>query len=305
MASDRLTRIGRLAAIARGLEREGVYNGAKLARAALQSELLLEADARLAENDAGLADEVADFGAELTAQHGPAFAAGFSAAARALRDATTLSLVDAPPAYTCRACGALFLGPAIPGTCPTCEAPGSSFMEHLPVWYLEPADAPGVLAMLTDTPRRVEEGLRGADDESLARSPAPGEWSARDTLEHIAFTERLLAERVARLLTEEDPDLQARAMWAETATSDDGSVPTGEPATLLLARYLGLRRATLERLGSLGVEEWQRAGRHPEWGRVTVLSQAAYFARHETSHLAQLLAATEGRVPGQLPPSGG
>jgi hypothetical protein len=288
MRSDRLTRIGRLAAIARGLEREGVYNGAKLARAALQSELLLEADARLAEIDTGLADEVADIGAELTAQHGPVFAAGLIAAARSLRDATTLPLVDAPPAYTC----------------PTCEAPHPSFMEHLPVWFLEPADAPGVLAMLADTPRRVEEGLRGADDESLARSPAPGEWSARDTLEHITFTERLLAERVARLLTEEDPNLQARAMWAETATSDDGSVPTGEPATLLLARYLGLRRATLERLGSLGVEEWQRAGHHPGWGRVTVLSQAAYFARHETSHLAQLLAATEGRVPGQLPPSG-
>lgn len=90
-----------------------------------------------------------------------------------------------------------------------------------------------------------------------------------------------------------------RAMWAEVAGSDEGSAPTGEPATVLLARYLELRRATLKRLRGLEGEQWQRAGRHPEWGRVTVLSQAAYFARHETSHLAQLLAATEGRVPGR------
>ncbi|MCJ7710829.1 MAG: hypothetical protein MUQ32_08350, partial [Chloroflexi bacterium] len=36
----RLERIGRLAAVARGLEREGAYNGAKLARVALQRELV-------------------------------------------------------------------------------------------------------------------------------------------------------------------------------------------------------------------------------------------------------------------------
>ena len=36
----RLARIGRLAAVAQGLEREGAYNGAKLLRAALESELV-------------------------------------------------------------------------------------------------------------------------------------------------------------------------------------------------------------------------------------------------------------------------
>jgi hypothetical protein len=304
MASDRLTRIGRLAAVARGLEHEGVYNGAKLARAALQRELLLEADSRLEALGAGLVDEVAHLVDELSADDGAAFAAGLSAAARALRDGTTLPLDEAPTAHTCRSCGALFVGLATPRACPTCEAPDSSFMEHLPVWYLEPADAPRVLAMLTETPVRIEEGLRGHDDEALARVPAPGEWSARDTLEHVLFTEQLLAERAARLLSEDDPDLQARAMWAETAASDEGSMPTDELASVLLSRYLALRRSTLERLGSLAGEQWQRAGRHPEWGRVTVLSQAAYFARHETSHLAQLLAATEGRVPGQPRPIG-
>jgi hypothetical protein len=299
VGSDRLTRIGRLAAVARGLEREGVYNGAKLARAALQRELLLEADSRLAELGAGLVDEAVDLADELTAQDGDAFAAGLIAAAHALHDGTTLSLAEAPPAHTCRSCGALFVGPAIPRSCPTCEAPDSSFLEHLPVWYLEPADAPRVLDMLAETPRRIEEGLSGHDDADLGLLPAPGEWSARDTLEHLVSTEQLLAERVARLLSEADPDLQARAMWAETVTSDEASVRTGEPATVLLARYLELRGATLERLGGLDERQWQRSGRHPEWGRVTVLSQAAYFARHETSHLAQLLAATEGRVPGR------
>jgi hypothetical protein len=37
---ERLVRIGRLAAVAQGLEREGAHNGAKLLRAALESELV-------------------------------------------------------------------------------------------------------------------------------------------------------------------------------------------------------------------------------------------------------------------------
>mgnify|MGYP000378996982 CR=1 FL=1 len=44
--------------------------------------------------------------------------------------------------------------------------------------------------------------MRGRADEDLARQPAPGEWSARQTLEHLLFTEELLAMRIERLLTE-------------------------------------------------------------------------------------------------------
>jgi len=45
MSDARLERIGRLAAVARGLEREGAYNGAKLVRAALERELIRYAEA--------------------------------------------------------------------------------------------------------------------------------------------------------------------------------------------------------------------------------------------------------------------
>jgi F-type H+-transporting ATPase subunit gamma len=69
-------------------------------------------------------------------------------------------------------------------------------------------------------------------------------------------------------------------------------------ASELAARHAELRERTLARLRALDEAGWGRSGRHPEWGRVTVLSQAAYFARHEASHLAQLVAAAEGRLPG-------
>ena len=71
---------------------------------------------------------------------------------------------------------------------------------------------------------------------------------------------------------------------------------TGE-ASKLAEQIRFVRSATLTRLAGIPDAAWCRAGMHPEWGRVTVLSQAAYFARHEASHMAQLVAATHGRVP--------
>jgi hypothetical protein len=294
----RLERIGRLAGLARCLEREGIYNGAKLARAALERELLLHAEAA-GVGHAAVGDAVAAVRADLEGEYPDAFVRSLLAAETGAREGTTLPIDEAPPVRTCRVCGELFVGEEPPSACPVCEAPGLSFREHLPVWYLEPAEPGTVLAALGAGPARVEAALAGRDDAALARPPAPGEWSVRETLEHLVYAEELLAERLQRLLSEEDPDLAARAVWAETPSSDEGSVRSGEPASVLFARYRATRDGSLARLARIGEAEWVRAGRHAEWGRVTVLSQAAYFARHEASHLAQLVAAAGGRVPGQ------
>lgn len=298
MTADVLVRIGRLAALARGLEREGGYNGAKLVRAALERELIRHA-AREAPAGVAVLDALEALADELGPDYPPAFVSALrTAAAEARRTGGTITLDAAPRAHTCRVCGELFLGERLPASCPTCEAPALSFKEQLPVWYLEPAEPGTILAELATGPRRIAAALGGRPDEVLDRSPAPGQWSARRTLEHLLFAEELLAERIPRLLTEDDPDLVARAVWTETAPADEGSAATGEPASTIAARIRTLREQTVDRLRSLDDASWGRSGHHPEWGRVTVLSQAAYFVRHEAAHLAQLAAAADGRLPG-------
>jgi hypothetical protein len=299
MTDDRLARIGRLAAVARGLEREGGYNGAKLIRAALERELVRYAEAEAPSGGDAIGDAVEALRDVLEDDYSAAFVSRLGATAAAVRAGATLPLEDAPPVRTCRVCGELFLGDDVPVACPACEAPALSFREHLPVWYLEPAEPGMVLAALASGPGRLAAALGGHDDAALARPPARGQWSVREALEHLLFAEQLMAERVERLLTEEDPDLAPRAVWAETPPSDEGSAGTGEPASVLLQRYRALRGATVARLDALDESGWGRAGTHREWGHVTVLSQAAYFARHEASHVAQVLAAAQGRLPGQ------
>ncbi len=295
----RLERIGRYAAVARGLEREGAYNAAKLLRAASLRELVCYAETEAPSGGAAAADAlealVADPDIELPDGVTPLLAG----LPEAVRTGRTIALADAPRVRVCRVCGRVFLGDDVPGSCPACEAPALSFHEELPVWYLEPADRGAILAALAAGPRHLALALHGRSNEDLARPPASGEWSAVQALEHLLHSEELLAARVERLLTEAEPDLAAAAVWAKTPASDEGSAATGDTASALAAKISTLRHATVTRLAGLPESDWGRGGNHPEWGRVTVLAQAAYFARHEASHLAQLVAAAEGRLPGR------
>jgi hypothetical protein len=99
------------------------------------------------------------------------------------------------------------------------------------------------------------------------------------------------------MLAEDDPELVAAAAWV--LPSDEATAETEQPASVLLARLRTLRDQSIAVLRDLDRDGWRRMGRHPEWGAVSVTSQAAYFARHLWSHTAQLQAASEGRVPGQ------
>lgn len=298
MSDARLERIGRLAAVARGLEREGAYNGAKLVRAALERALIRWAEAEAPAGVPGIAAASRDLAAGV-GDEPPGWADRVASVAGIVDAGGTITLADVPATRVCRVCGELFIGDDVPPACPSCEAPGLSFREILPTWYLEHAEPGTILAALAAGPGHVTAALAGHDDADLDRDPAPGEWSARETLRHLVFTESLLTGRVVRLLTEDEPDLVAWVVISGTAPSDEGSEATDEPASALADRYRAMRHGTLERLRALDDAGWARAGRHPEWGRVTVLGQAAYFARHEASHLAQLVAAAQGRVPGR------
>jgi hypothetical protein len=295
----RLERIGRYAAVARGLEREGAYNAAKLLRAAMQGELLRHAETEAPSGSSAAADALEALVTDPASGLPDAVVGYLRPLPAAVRAGRTISLSEAPRARVCRVCGELFLGDDVPSACPRCEAPALSFHEELPAWYLNPADRGAILAALAAGPRHLALALHDHEDADLARPPAPGEWSAVQALEHLLYSEALLATRIDRLLTEDEPDLAAAAVWANTNASDEGSAVTGDTASAVAARVSALRHATVTRLAGLSDADWGRGGNHPEWGRVTVLGQAAYFARHEASHLAQLVAAAQGRLPGR------
>jgi hypothetical protein len=85
------------------------------------------------------------------------------------------------------------------------------------------------------------------------------------------------------MLAEDNPSLEGVAAWAAEGPE---SLTTGE----MLERYCLSRQKTLSLIQQMPAEGWWRTAQHEEFGSVTILQQASYFAKHERSHLPQIIA---------------
>ena len=113
---------------------------------------------------------------------------------------------------------------------------------------------------------------------------APGEWSAREIVHHLADAEMTGAIRLRRLLAEERPEIVAydEEEYARRLHYD-------RPLGASLEAFDAARRATAELLEHLTATEWQREGTHSETGRYTVEAWLEVYAEHAHDHAAQVL----------------
>jgi hypothetical protein len=140
-----------------------------------------------------------------------------------------------------------------------------------------------LVARYKDGFRAVAEALSGSTDAELDAHPAPGKWSAREIVHHLADSEMTSAIRLRRLLAETDPVMQpydqdefARRLHYDRPI--DGSVQA--------LRYA--RETTADIIDRMRPEDWQRAGVHPEHGRYGVDEWLAIYAEHAHTHADQI-----------------
>lgn len=278
MTLDTLTR---LLALAAGLESEGQYNNAKLLRAAVDAlltraahELRLPGDkaALLAESERAIAALAAlDLPGELTDTMRQAHAA--------LAEGRLPRYADVPDPFVCRICGRLLLAEA--EACPGCGAQFATLKRFRAIYWLEAFDAQAALAHLRATPKKAAALLSKAEDAQAEQPPEGGGWSLRQAAAHLRDAQGVLAMRVDLLLDQENPALEAKAVFAWAA---DAQATTEE----IFETYRASRAQTLARLENLSPADWRRRGRHEEFGEVSLLQQASYFACHELTHLPQI-----------------
>src|SRR6201996_3829808 len=74
------------------------------------------------------------------------------------------------------------------------------------------------LEVIRATPARLEKPIKGVSPETLNRSPAPGKWSVRDILCHLADCEVVFAFRLRQALAEDHHVIQPfdQDTWAKT-----------------------------------------------------------------------------------------
>jgi DinB family protein len=129
----------------------------------------------------------------------------------------------------------------------------------------------------------VAAALEGATDAELDAKPAPGKWSAREIVHHLADSEMTSAIRLRQLVAEEhaairpyDQEEFARKLYYD------------RPIAASLEAFKAARRSTGELLDKLTEADWAKEGTHPEHAHYSVVRWLEVYASHAHNHAEQI-----------------
>lgn len=140
-----------------------------------------------------------------------------------------------------------------------------------------------LIVQYKDGYRVVAEALAGATDDELDRRPAPGKWSARDIVHHLADSEMTAAVRFRLLVATDNPQIHGydQDAFARKLFYD-------RPIEASLAAFKAARGTTGELLDRMTEADWAREGTHTEHGRFTVERLLELTAVHAHTHAGQI-----------------
>ena len=148
-------------------------------------------------------------------------------------------------------------------------------------------DRKTLIAQYNDGYRVVAEALAGATDEQLDARPAPGKWSAREVVHHLADSEMTAASRLRLLVATDNPRIVGydQEQFARKLFYD-------RPIGASLDAFKAARRTTAEILERMTDADWARAaGTHTEHGAYTADRWLEIYAPHAHNHAEQILVA--------------
>jgi hypothetical protein len=131
--------------------------------------------------------------------------------------------------------------------------------------------------------RAVAEALAGAPERELDAHPAPGKWSAREIVHHLADSEMTAAVRLRLLLAEERPQIRGydQEAFAQKLHYD-------RPYERSLEAFRYARESTADILDRMSEADWSREGTHSEHGRYPVTRWLEIYAEHAHNHAGQI-----------------
>ena len=153
---------------------------------------------------------------------------------------------------------------------------------------MEKKERERLIAVYRDGYRALVEVLHGATEEQMAAKPAPGKWSARDIVHHLADSEMTSAIRLRRLLAEDRPTIHGydQDQFAQVLYYD-------RPHEASLEAFRYARECTAQILERLTEEQWQREGTHTEAGPYGVERWLQVYAEHAHKHARQMKVALD------------
>lgn len=148
---------------------------------------------------------------------------------------------------------------------------------------MDPTRRRQLIDQYKDGYRVVTEAMAGASEAELDARPAPGKWSAREIVHHLADSEMTGAVRLRLLVAGPNPAILGydQDRFAATLHYD-------RPIAASLDAFRAARASTAELLDRLNDDEWRREGTHSEHGRFTLERWLEIYAAHADKHAAQI-----------------
>ncbi len=140
------------------------------------------------------------------------------------------------------------------------------------------------LKRLAATGRRLEKLFSKPTAKRISARPAPGKWSPKEILCHLTDCEIVYGLRYRKIVSEPGGALVAfdQEAWARSLNYRE------QPVKQAMGTFKVIRDGNLNLLKSLPKSAWNKAGKHPDYGPLTLRQIVIHIADHDKNHLAQM-----------------
>lgn len=138
--------------------------------------------------------------------------------------------------------------------------------------------------VLSKTPAKLKRSIGRLAPRQLAKLEAPGKWSVKQVVQHLADSELVWGWRLRLVLSHERPTITGydQDAWADRLGYDKVDVKRA------LEDFTILRAANLRLLKRATPADMKRVGVHSERGEESVEHWIKLYAGHDILHLNQI-----------------
>lgn len=150
-------------------------------------------------------------------------------------------------------------------------------------------DPQAAVALFRRGPATLKAALDGVTETETSLVPAPGKWTIRQIVRHLADTEIVVGMRLRLIIAEGVNQPPTLTPFDQEAWAKHLAYQTSDPLDSF-ERFRSVREDTGSLLESQPAEVFDRIGIHPERGAKTLLEWVNIFGAHVERHAEQILA---------------
>ena len=172
----------------------------------------------------------------------------------------------------------------------TPHAPAATHKSAVPHAYIVALEGRDPIESLRKGPKRMKKLLKDYSEKQLAKQPAPGKWSAKEVMAHMADGEVILGARIRFIAAMDNPSIPGYDQDRFVERLGIDKVKT----KALVDAFTNMRAINVALLERLPKEAFARVGHHSERGIESVETMVTMYAGHDFLHEAQLVRTLEG-----------